>query len=480
MFPTLPISFRFKLALWTWCIFALLLVGVGAVGHVIQAASIRSYYRERIEQRGADILAKMRQWASPVDGALLTEITEKHSMAVMERVSALVVDAEGRILTQSNGAPAGLAAAAQQLGGLATSKETAAYVDENLFQRPDGAGTRLAVLPFEAADGRSLYLVVGISDVLPQRLLGVARQTATLSAFVALAAGAIAVWIVSGYAVRPLTSLKRIMGALRPETLKEPLRMDGGPEIQALTLELERARRALDSHMALQERFISHVSHELRTPIATLLVEAQTLAMSEGTQESREFAQSVEDEMRRLGQMVDSLLILARVRMGRERFRKPCSLADAATDAVRQVEREAEKRRVTLRLELSEPDGIVIVGGDTGMLRTLAASLLRYAITASKPGDTITTSVLRDGDEALLVVRDEGLRIEEQRIARLFDRESDCDEPGDRSGGLLLHIAQAIAEAHSGNISARNHVGGGCEFTVRLPSTVAAGSESHG
>ena len=87
-------------------------------------------------------------------------------------------------------------------------------------------------------------------------------------------------------------------------------------EMAELRDQLEEARVRIRDAFQMQERFLTNVSHELKTPIAVVLTEAQTLRSVGMSAEVMEFVESTEEEMQRLGRLVESFLTLARVRDG--------------------------------------------------------------------------------------------------------------------------------------------------------------------
>ncbi len=225
-----------------------------------------------------------------------------------------------------------------------------------------------------------------------------------------------------------------------------------------------------------QGSFIANVSHELKTPIAVLLSQAQVLKQEDrSTTEYRRFLAVVEDEMRVLGRLVESFLVLARVGHGKELVRRErLTVNDVVLEAAEHcapLSRHHEVPLVTL-LHLSddgeqEPE----IEGDPELLRTMFENLLRNALRFSPSGEPVDLRVTCTRDRASILVRDRGPGIAREHIDRVFERfytVADA-EVGGRGSGLGLAIAKSIAELHNGTISVHNCADRGCEFEVLLP-----------
>jgi len=112
------------------------------------------------------------------------------------------------------------------------------------------------------------------------------------------------------------------------------------------------------------------------------------------------------------------------------------------------------------------------VPGDEDRLRQVVANLLRNAHTHTPPGTVVTTTIRREGDEAVLSVTDTGPGIDPVVADTLFERFARGDRARNRdagSTGLGLSIAQAIVAAHGGSLDVRSRPGE-TTFTVRLPA----------
>lgn len=226
-------------------------------------------------------------------------------------------------------------------------------------------------------------------------------------------------------------------------------------------------RRSFDK----QRQFVSDASHEMRTPIAVIRANAE-LAMGhpEETieQRSRE-VDSILNETRHLGQMVERLLTLARADEGSISLRLERVDAGILVDTVAgDMEAIASSSGITLEREVVP----VQVDGDPDRIREMLVILIDNAIRHTERGGTITVRCTSASNSATLFVSDTGEGIAPEHLGRIFDRFYRVDPARARergSAGLGLSIAKWIAEAHGGRITAESVMGQGTTFTVRLP-----------
>ena len=230
----------------------------------------------------------------------------------------------------------------------------------------------------------------------------------------------------------------------------------------------------LQAAFAAQERFIANAAHELKTPVTHLLGRAQVLArQTRSPEEYDRFVSGVQEEMRHLATIVESLLLLARADAGLPlESRTRVSINEVVTDAVERCHPHAEQREIRLEPalcapteELDEPE----VEGDSELLVSMVSNLVRNAIRFSPPGESVVVAVDRVESEVRIAVRDRGPGIPADQLPRLFERFYQVPGVERPAGsGLGLSIAQGVAKLHKGRIGVANRLGGGCAFEVIL------------
>jgi two-component system OmpR family sensor kinase len=222
--------------------------------------------------------------------------------------------------------------------------------------------------------------------------------------------------------------------------------------------------------------FVSDASHELRTPLTSMRGYAELLRRNPVMSEEDVLlaTRRIEEETRRMGVLVDDLLLLARLDQGRPLERGPTDLTAIVLDACADARVVDPARVVTAHV-----DGPVQVIGDALRLRQVLANLVRNALVHTPPGTPIEVHLGVEGDTAVIEVIDHGPGILAEHAQRIFERfhRADPGRSGDQGGsGLGLSIAAAVVAAHGGQIEVRETPGGGATFRIELPAPPQAES----
>ena len=240
--------------------------------------------------------------------------------------------------------------------------------------------------------------------------------------------------------------------------------------------ERHRAVEALQEADRRKDEFLATLAHELRNPLAPI---SSGLQILRSAKDPKQAAMAVDIMERQVGQMVrlvDDLLDVARITTGKvEIHSEPIDLALAVDDAI-----ETSAPIFTQRgqqFTADKPERPVFVNGDRTRLAQVFANLLNNSARYSDPGQSITLTIERDGDDAVVRVRDNGIGIRPDLLPRVFEmfRQVDRERGRSRGGlGIGLSLVKRIVDMHGGVVIARsdglNH---GSEFTVRLPALSA-------
>lgn len=481
------LSLRLRLTVWVVAVNTLIIWASGSVFWLYQKWSIDESLNQRRIANAQRIAAELRPFA-PEDlatrvGGVSSELSRQF---VSDQVLVQVRDSRGMVVASS--APAQLEA--EEIGieeVVRTGNPVVSQLREGL--RPSTTSRQLSArvvsVPMTADDGRRYVVVFGVSDGFAREQFRVFRGVILIMFIVGPIAAAVSGWFIAGVAVAPFERLRRLASKLMPESSSTSLldnSLGASTEVVRLAEELDLARARVAERFAAQERFLSNVSHELKTPIAVMLTEAQTIDRSGLSTDAERFVDSVEEEMSKLGRLVESFLTLSRIQDGKglARFR-PYSANDLIMDSMDDCVRMADQHQVRLVPELlAEEDTLdAAVSGEPELLRTMLDNLIRNAVRFSpEGGKVLVRAVVELAGQAerrkpwvLLSVQDEGPGIPPQLLGTIFDRFSQApNQPRHGRGhGLGLTIAMGIAELHGGSIAAENRSPHGCSFTIALP-----------
>jgi signal transduction histidine kinase len=220
-----------------------------------------------------------------------------------------------------------------------------------------------------------------------------------------------------------------------------------------------------------QRNFTASVTHELKTPIASLRVWMETLFDRELTGEQRgKIRTRMDQDLERLAELVNNLLDVARSESGSMEIRpEPLELGPWLRGIAEAMDQKLGPGSLGLRLDL--PPGIWTYA-DPKALGMVIENLLSNAFKYAAPPRATAVSLDRRGDEAVIVVTDQGSGIAPKDLGRVFQRFYRVGDEMTRSvpgTGLGLFLAREIVQRHGGEIRAASKgVGFGSTFTIRL------------
>ena len=215
-------------------------------------------------------------------------------------------------------------------------------------------------------------------------------------------------------------------------------------------------------------RFLADASHELRTPLTSIRGYSEMFERAKDDPEDLDLAmRRIEEESKRMGVMVEELLVLARLGEGREPEKLPVDLARVVDDCVSDARAAAPARDITLeRVETAT------VMGDDHQLHQVVHNLLSNAVRHTPPEARIRLTLAASDGYATVAVADDGPGLEPDVAAKVFEPFFRADKSRAREtggAGLGLAIVAAIVESHRGTVRLDTAPGAGATFTVTLP-----------
>ena len=354
------------------------------------------------------------------------------------------------------------------------------------------SGRASGTLQLGPSGPRIRYAVHYVSDAGPQFgaiLAGANVRSAELGAeqllstFVLILPLGLVVALLMGtwIANRALTAVDQIITEVREITdgrslhrrLAVPVVKD---ELGRLVETLNEMLTRLARNFAALRRFTADASHELKTPLTVLRAGVERAVTTPNLpQETLVTLEETLQEIKRMTELVDALLMLARADEGLAALhREPVDLRSIVAEVQETGELLAEEAGVTM--EVATPAEPVVVSVDASRIRQLILNLVTNAVKYTPAGGSVRMQLGPANGRVALSVADTGIGIAAGDLPHIFDRfwraDSARTRTGERPGaGLGLAICKWIAEAHGGQIDVVSRPGRGTTFTVVLPWT---------
>ena len=305
---------------------------------------------------------------------------------------------------------------------------------------------------------------------------------ATLAAAIAMT------WVIVTRTFEPLARVEQTAAKIAAGDLSQRIE-DYNPsnEIGNLAISLNTMLAQIESSFNAQakseakmRRFVGDASHELRTPLVS--IRGYSELYRQGALPNDEAVATamgrIESESKRMGQLVEDLLTLARIDERRESKLAPFDLFHLAVDASNDAYATSPDREVSLvglTNDIAPTSAPVI--GDESRMRQVVANLLTNAMRYTPAGTPleIAAGVREDVPGyplSVIEVRDHGPGIHGEDRERVFERfyRTDTSRSRDTGGtGLGLSIVAAILEQHDGSVHIEETSGGGATFVISLP-----------
>jgi signal transduction histidine kinase len=443
-------SVRTRSALAAAVVMTLCLVIAGGVLLLVLYRSLESAAQGAAAARAEQISTQLRtDTPREVDPSLL--VTDSQIGVVQ------IVDATGTVLAASNGAPTSPLATTSLSDGQARS---VGRVEDAARGFDYWVSARATAVP-----GGSVTILVG-ADREPVE--SVVTKVAALLAFgspVIIALVVVGTYRLVGAALGPVEAIRARVASISSTDLAQRVPIPAtGDEIAHLAATMNAMLARLESGRAAQHRLVSDASHELRSPLATITA---ALEMSSGRPELMDndlIDESLLPEARRMHQLIEDLLLLARSDENAMELRRD----DVDVDDLLLAEAIRLRALGSVHTETHiQPCRTV---GDRVALARVVRNLVDNAVRHA--ASTVTLDCRPVAGNAVITIADDGPGIPAQDRARIFERFVRLDPTRTRSSGgsgLGLSIVDQIVRSHDGTVAVGDAADGGAVFTLTLP-----------
>ena len=283
---------------------------------------------------------------------------------------------------------------------------------------------------------------------------------------------------IAGKGLNPIERITRTIQHISAHQLHRRLGQSDWPlELNDLAGAFDGMLDRLEDSFNRLSQYSADLAHELRTPINNLIGETEVALSRERTQgEYRDVLESSLEEYSRLSHVIESLLFLARAESPETHVdKKRFDPRKEIEDVIEFYEAMAEEKHVRLSYADTPPPALdPNVNADPTLFRHALSNLVSNALRYTNDGGKVDIGVSRASDGNIYVwVSDNGVGIEAEHVARIFDRffRVDSSRSENKSGsGLGLAIVKSIMQLHHGSVSVDSTPGKGTKVTLVFPA----------
>jgi PAS domain S-box-containing protein len=246
-------------------------------------------------------------------------------------------------------------------------------------------------------------------------------------------------------------------------------------ERKRLQDQLQENMRLLEENDRRKNQFLATLAHELRNPLATVNLATELVATDPGSGSADENRAALEMAVRQgkhLARLVDDLLQISRITSGKiELHRKTIDLLAVIPEAVDLVRARVEAKK--LQLVVSLPREPLLAHADPVRLIQVCGNLLDNAVKFSEVSGRIVLTAAREGSDAIISIRDDGVGIDQSHLSSIFElfrQMKHGDNRNEEGLGIGLALVRQLIRLHGGEVEAYSDgVGQGSEFRLRIP-----------
>ena len=269
--------------------------------------------------------------------------------------------------------------------------------------------------------------------------------------------------------------MRNVTGEIRAQNLNLRLNVTNAKdELKELVITFNGMMDRIETAYNKQNQFVSDASHELRTPISVIQGYARMLERwgKEDPDVLQESIEAIRNEAENMKELVEKLLFIARndkdtLTLTKEKF----SLSEMMDELVKETKMVDSKHVIESTIEHD-----IDVYGDRNLIKQAMRIFVDNAQKYTEEGKLIEIALKREGNTAILTVKDSGCGISAKDLSEVFDRFYRADESRDRNKGghgLGLSIAKIIVLRHGGKIHVKSKINEGSEFSVVLNTNSA-------
>ena len=452
-------SIKFRFTIWYLLVLAVLLV---ALSSGVYLSLSRSLYRS------LDRLLEIRSTQLRSVPAILQSIRQGEFQGQLGEIIILYFYSGNQLMKVS--APGISISLPQEF----ISEAIAGSSSFTTTETAEGERVRVLAIPVElgiAGPPSEAALMIARSTRQIDNALARLVRTLTIAVPLALALAAGGGIFLASRALKPVDKIAQTAREIEESDLNRRITVNTKDELGRLAATLNEMIGRLENAFRRQKQFTSDASHELRAPLAVIEAESSLALQKERAPDDyRQSLETISQEARQMSLLIEQLLSLARADARKEQWNlTEVNLGKLITDLGTDAEVLCQEKG--LSFQPGQPQDLML-RGDQARLRELFMNLLDNAVRYTPGPGIVAVSLRREGQMAVVAVKDTGVGIAAAEIPFIFDRFYRVDKSRSRAQGgtgLGLAICKHIAEAHGGKIEVESRLAEGSTFSVHLP-----------
>jgi len=275
---------------------------------------------------------------------------------------------------------------------------------------------------------------------------------------------------INKYLLHPLNRMiiPKLKTITNPETFDYSELHSSTTDFVSLNRALNELMHKVTTILKNQQKFTADVSHELFTPVSIMQSKLENLLTSGNLPD--QFVANVMDQqnnLNRLQQIIKALLLIARIENDQYAKNETVAIYDVVEEIIGNIEDRAVMKNIKIKNLVNRGD--ILQNVNKSLLYIMVFNLVSNAIKYNKEGGWIRITTSRTENNFDIEVSDNGIGIDPDQIARVFDRFKRADPASGEGHGLGLSIVSSIVHFHGGSVEVKSVKGEGSVFKVQLP-----------
>ncbi|SMC21554.1 two-component system, OmpR family, phosphate regulon sensor histidine kinase PhoR [Clostridium acidisoli DSM 12555] len=219
----------------------------------------------------------------------------------------------------------------------------------------------------------------------------------------------------------------------------------------------------------MRSQFVANVSHELKTPLTSIKGFAETLKYVKDEEKRIQFLDIIDEEVERLTRLINDILTLSDIEVHKTMKKENFYVDEVLNNIFNLMKNTADSK--SIKLEIVENSHTKLIG-EKDMFKQMVLNLVDNAIKYSEVNDKVSFGAKTEKNLCVIWIKDTGMGISKEHIARLFERFYRVDKARSRAKGgtgLGLAIVKHIVMNFSGTINVESEIGKGSKFIIKIP-----------